>query len=116
MNCYAGRAAKDSIQSFKNRHVFRGQGSGDARPVLDRQNKFENGVLATAGKFTIENLVVRNYTENGVIVRGADGATFRPRPRLEFIACRVRLLGFILAAWRPPSGYPTSDFSVRYTD
>ena len=84
--------------------------------MLDRQNKFENGVLATAGKFTIENLVVRNYTENGVIVRGADGATFRPRPRLEFIACRVRLLGFILAAWRPPSGYPTSDSSVRCTD
>ena len=57
--------------------TLRGQGSGDARPVLDGQNRFENGVLATAGAFTIENLVVRNYTKNGVIVRGADGAIFR---------------------------------------
>jgi cytochrome c peroxidase len=57
--------------------TLKGQGSGDARPVLDGQNRFENGVLATAGAFTIENLVVRNYLKNGVIVRGADGATFR---------------------------------------
>jgi parallel beta-helix repeat protein len=57
--------------------TLRGQGSGDARPVLDGQNRFENGVLATAGQFTIENLVVRNYLKNGVIVRGADGAIFR---------------------------------------
>ena len=57
--------------------TLKGQGSGDARPVLDGQNRFENGVLATAGQFTIENLVVRNYLKNGVIVRGADGATFR---------------------------------------
>jgi cytochrome c peroxidase len=57
--------------------TLKGQGSGDARPVLDGENRFENGVLATAGPFTIENLVVRNYLKNGVIVRGADGAIFR---------------------------------------
>jgi cytochrome c peroxidase len=57
--------------------TLKGQGSGDARPVLDGENRFENGVLATGGAFTIENLVVRNYLKNGVIVRGADGAIFR---------------------------------------
>jgi cytochrome c peroxidase len=57
--------------------TLKGQGSGDARPVLDGENRFENGVLATAGPFTIENLMVRNYLKNGVIVRGADGAIFR---------------------------------------
>jgi parallel beta-helix repeat protein len=57
--------------------TLKGQGSGDARPVLDGENRFENGVLATAGPFTIENLVVRNYLKNGVIVRGADGVIFR---------------------------------------
>jgi cytochrome c peroxidase len=57
--------------------TLKGQGSGDARPVLDGRNQLENGVLATAGAFTIENLVVRNYLKNGVIARGADGATFR---------------------------------------
>jgi parallel beta-helix repeat protein len=57
--------------------TLKGQGSGDARPILDGENRFENGVLATAGPFTIENLVVRNYLKNGVIVRGADGVIFR---------------------------------------
>jgi parallel beta-helix repeat protein len=57
--------------------TLRGQGSGDARPVLDGENKFENGVLAIGGKFTIEQFVIRNYTKNGVIVRGADSAIFR---------------------------------------
>jgi parallel beta-helix repeat protein len=57
--------------------TLKGQGGGDARPVLDGENRFENGVLATAGPFTIENLVVRNYLKNGVIVRGADGVIFR---------------------------------------
>ncbi len=57
--------------------TLKGQASGDARPVLDGENKFENGVLATGGKFTMEQFVVRNYTKNGVIARGADGATFR---------------------------------------
>jgi parallel beta-helix repeat protein len=57
--------------------TLKGQQGGDARPVLDGENKFENGVLAIGGKFTIENMVFRNYTENGVIVRGADGVTFR---------------------------------------
>jgi parallel beta-helix repeat protein len=57
--------------------TLKGQGGGDARPVLDGENKFENGVLAIGGQFTIENMVFRNYTKNGVIVRGADSATFR---------------------------------------
>jgi parallel beta-helix repeat protein len=57
--------------------TLKGQAGGDARPVLDGENRFENGVLATGGKFTIEQFVIRNYTENGVIVDGADGATFR---------------------------------------
>jgi cytochrome c peroxidase len=57
--------------------TLKGQAGGDARPILDGENKFENGVLAIGGKFTMEQFVVRNYTENGVIARGADGATFR---------------------------------------
>jgi parallel beta-helix repeat protein len=57
--------------------TLKGQGDGDARPVLDGENKFENGVLAIGGKFTIEQFVIRNYSKNGVIVRGADSATFR---------------------------------------
>jgi cytochrome c peroxidase len=57
--------------------TLKGQGSGDARPVLDGEQKFENGVLAIGGKFTIEQFIIRNYSKNGVIVRGADSATFR---------------------------------------
>ena len=57
--------------------TLEGQGSGDTRPVLDGQNRFANGVLAIGGKFTMESFVVRNYTENGVIVRGADGVFLR---------------------------------------
>ncbi|HEX5692607.1 MAG TPA: hypothetical protein VFX76_21480, partial [Roseiflexaceae bacterium] len=36
--------------------TLKGQSGGDARPVLDGENKFENGVLAIGGKFTIENM------------------------------------------------------------
>ncbi len=57
--------------------TLKGQGSGDARPVLDGQGQLENGVLAIGGKFTMESMVVRNYTKNGVLVRGADGVVMR---------------------------------------
>lgn len=57
--------------------TLRGERGGAERPVLDGQGTFNNGVLAVGGKFTIEQFVVRNYTENGVIVKGADGVVFR---------------------------------------
>jgi parallel beta-helix repeat protein len=57
--------------------TLKGQAGGSARPVLDGQDRFQNGVLAIGGMFTMENFVVRNYTDNGVIVRGADGVFLR---------------------------------------
>ncbi len=46
-------------------------------PVLDGQNDFADGVLASANGFTVERLHLRNYTGNGVLVEGARNVTFR---------------------------------------
>ena len=39
-------------------------------PILDGQNKLSEGVIASGNNFTIGNLHVRNYTDNGVLVEG----------------------------------------------
>ena len=50
---------------------------GDAWPVLEGQGTLASGVLAIGGAVTIEQLVVRNYTEHGVLVQAADGVALR---------------------------------------
>lgn len=46
-------------------------------PVLDGQMEFSDGVSATGNNFTIEQLAVKNYNGNGIIVDGAVGVTIR---------------------------------------
>jgi parallel beta-helix repeat protein len=45
-------------------------------PVLDGQDVLSEGVIASGNNFTVGNLHVRNYTDNGVLVEGAAGVHF----------------------------------------
>ena len=45
-------------------------------PVLDGQGALSEGVIASGNNFTIGNLHVRNYTDNGVLVEGSQGVHF----------------------------------------
>lgn len=46
-------------------------------PVLDGEMKFSDGISATGNNFTIEQMAVKNYNGNGIIVDGAVGVTIR---------------------------------------
>ena len=45
-------------------------------PVLDGQGQLSEGVIASGNDFTVGNLHVVNYTDNGVLVEGARGVHF----------------------------------------
>jgi len=45
-------------------------------PILDGQGTLSEGVIASGNDFTVGNLHVRNYTDNGVLVEGARGVHF----------------------------------------
>ncbi len=61
----------------RNNITVRGQGQGDTRPTLDGQKQIGNGIIACGDQFVAENLIVKNYQANGILVNGSDGVTLR---------------------------------------
>src|SRR5262249_54533065 len=57
--------------------TIRGLKENGQRPVLDGQNKLTDAVITSSHNFTIENLVVKDYVNNGITVHGGRDATFR---------------------------------------
>jgi parallel beta-helix repeat protein len=57
--------------------TIRGLTENGQRAVLDGQNKLTDAVITSGHKFTIENLVIKDYVNNGITVHGATDATFR---------------------------------------
>jgi cytochrome c peroxidase len=47
------------------------------RPVLDGKNLLSDGIAALGNHFTVQNLEIRNYQGNGVVVHKARNVTFR---------------------------------------
>ncbi|MCC6605479.1 MAG: right-handed parallel beta-helix repeat-containing protein [Anaerolineae bacterium] len=45
-------------------------------PIFDGEGVLTEGVIASGNNFTVGNLHVRNYTDNGVLVEGVTGAHF----------------------------------------
>ena len=45
-------------------------------PILDGEGKLTEGVIASSNNFTVGNLHVRNYTDNGVIIEGSRNIRF----------------------------------------
>jgi len=45
-------------------------------PILDGENILSEGVIASGNNFTVGNLHVRNYTDNGVLVEGVTGVHY----------------------------------------
>jgi parallel beta-helix repeat protein len=60
-----------------NNITIRGLKEGDRRPILDGQNKLTDAVITSSHNFTVENLVVKDYVNNGITVHGGQNATFR---------------------------------------
>ncbi len=57
--------------------TIRGLKENDRRPILDGQNRLTDAVITSSHNFTIENLVIKDYANNGVTVHGGQNATFR---------------------------------------
>ena len=57
--------------------TLRGISRDGQRPVLDGRGVLGDGIIAARDGFTVENLVVRNYTNNGIVVPGARGVVIR---------------------------------------
>jgi parallel beta-helix repeat protein len=47
------------------------------RPILDGEGIRGDGIIATRDGFTVENFIVRHYTNNGIVVPGARGIVIR---------------------------------------
>ena len=45
-------------------------------PILDGEGALTEGVIASGNNFTVSNLHMRNYTDNGVLVEGVTGVHF----------------------------------------
>src|SRR6266511_3699470 len=56
--------------------TIRGLKENDRRPILDGQNRLTDAVITSSHNFTIENLVIKDYVNNGVTVHGGQNATF----------------------------------------
>lgn len=50
------------------------RGTNRNRVILDGGNRLDNGIVATADRVGVENLTVRRYLNNGVLVTGAYGS------------------------------------------
>ncbi len=57
--------------------TLRGLTENGLRPVLDGNDELTDAVITSSHNFTIENLVVRDYVNNGITVHGGRNATFR---------------------------------------
>src|SRR5262249_1749883 len=57
--------------------TIRGLKENAQRPVLDGQNKLTDAVITSSHNFRIENLVIKDYVNNGVTVHGGQNSTFR---------------------------------------
>jgi cytochrome c peroxidase len=68
----------EALKVSQHNITLRGVGASAAEwPLLDGEGSMDNGAFVTGSFFTIEKFVIRNYTENGVIVQGTFGPTFR---------------------------------------
>jgi cytochrome c peroxidase len=57
--------------------TIRGVKENDQRPVLDGKNQLTDAVITSSHDFTIENLIVKDFVNNGITVHGGKNATFR---------------------------------------
>lgn len=57
--------------------TIRGLKENDRRPTLDGQKRLTDAVITSSHNFTIENLIIKDYVNNGVTVHGGQNATFR---------------------------------------
>lgn len=68
---------RESLLVEDSNFTLVGLGDPGARPILDGRGEMENGVVACGDSFTMQGFELRDYTENGVLVQGTDGAILR---------------------------------------
>lgn len=57
--------------------TIRGVTENGQLPVLDGRNALTDAVITSSHNFTIENLIIKDYVNNGITVHGGVNATFR---------------------------------------
>ncbi len=57
--------------------TIRGLKQNNQRPILDGQNRLTDAVITSSHNFTIENLIIKDYVNNGITVHGGTNSTFR---------------------------------------
>ncbi len=66
---------KETVTVDKHNITLRGVVDGDKRPVLEGENKLNDGVIASGNHFTMTGFKIQNYKGNGVTTQGSDGVT-----------------------------------------
>jgi len=56
--------------------VIEGFSEGDNRPILDGQGKLADGIIGSGSHVVIRNLIIKNYTANGIMINRAHNITF----------------------------------------
>lgn len=64
---------KETVTVDKHDITLRGKVDGDNRPVLEGENKLNDGVIASGNNFVMSGFKIQNYKGNGVSTQGSDG-------------------------------------------
>jgi cytochrome c peroxidase len=67
----------EEVHISVNNLILQGIVQDGQRPVLDGGQSLEDGIVACADHVDIENLVIQNYTDNGVVADNVTGVVFR---------------------------------------
>lgn len=67
---------KESVVINNERITLRGR-PGDTYPILDGENKRNDGVISSGSGFKIQNFRIQNYKGNGVMTQGANDVVIR---------------------------------------
>lgn len=63
---------KETVSVDKHNITLRGIVRGNERPVIEGENKLNDGILASGDNFTVSGFEIRNFKANGITTQGSD--------------------------------------------
>lgn len=63
---------KETVSVDKHNITLRGVVRGNERPVIEGENKLNDGILASGDNFTVSGFEIRNFKANGITTQGSD--------------------------------------------
>lgn len=64
---------KETVTVDKHDITLRGKVDGDSRPVLEGENKLNDGLIASGNNFVMSGFKIQNYKGNGISTQGSNG-------------------------------------------